>query len=579
VDWHFNSYALILFFCALATIWVAVYAWRQRALVGVWPALTLLGITVWSLGYAVATGVHDETWRIFWAKVQHLGIALTPVAMAAFVLHYSGREKWLTWRTLVLLAAVPSVGLLLTWTNEAHHLIWAQTTLRIVGPLALLDIQYGPYFWFYFAYNYLILLAGAVVFLWAALRPPHLQRRQATILLIGTLLPGIALLLYLTGLNPLPNLDLAPLGYSLAGLVLGWGLFRYRLFDIVPVARDKVIENMADGVLVLDPQGRIVDVNPALLRIIGRSADQVVGRPVAQVLTGQPDLVERYRDAPEAQDEIAIGEGEARRYFELRISSLYGRRNKLTGRVIALRDATERRRAEAERERLIGELDAFGHTVAHDLKTPLAVMVGYADLVSEYYDALPAEQRQYYLRSIAWSGHKMSSIINELLLLACMRDEEVQPLDTGQIVTDALERLAFMIEEQQAEIVKPDRWPVALGYGPWVEEVWVNYLSNAIKYGGSPPRVELGAGAIESGMVRFWVRDNGMGISAEERARLFIPLAQVGRVPVKGHGLGLSIVQRIVERLGGEVGLESTVGQGSLFYFTLPAAPNPASEV
>jgi len=301
MDWYFNPYALVLFLCALATVWVAMYAWRQRALVGAAPALTLLGITIWSLGYAIATGVHDLSGRIFWAKVQHVGIALTPVAMVAFVLHYIGCEKWLTRRNLILLAAVPFVGLLLTWTNEAHHLIWAETRLRIVGSLALLDISYGPYFWFYLAYNYLVLLFSAAIFLLAALRAPHLQRRQATILLIGTLCPGVALLINFTGQSPLPGLDLAPLGYSLSGLVLAWGLFRYRLFDIAPVARNKVIENMIDSVIVLDTQRRIVDANPAMLQLIGRSAGEVIGRPVVDVLAGQLDLVERYRDVPEAR--------------------------------------------------------------------------------------------------------------------------------------------------------------------------------------------------------------------------------------------------------------------------------------
>jgi len=346
MHWYFNPYALILFICALATVWVGVYAWRQRAQVGAGPALTLLGTAIWSLGYAVATGVHDLTWRIFWAKVQHLGIALTPVAMAVFVLHYIGREKWLTRRNLALLAAVPFVGMLLAWTNEVHGLIWAHVNLKIVRSLALLDLSYGPYFWFYFAYNYLVLLGSAVIFLRAALRSPHLQRRQAAIMLIGTLCPGVAILIYLTGLSPLRHLDLAPLGYSLCSLVLAWGIFRYRLLDIVPVARDKVIENMTDGVIVLDTQGRVVDANPTMLQLIGRSAGEVVGRPVAQFLAGRLDLVEPCQEVPKAQVPITMGEGKTQRYFDLRISPLYGGQNKLAGRVVVLRDTTERMRAE-----------------------------------------------------------------------------------------------------------------------------------------------------------------------------------------------------------------------------------------
>jgi signal transduction histidine kinase len=109
-----------------------------------------------------------------------------------------------------------------------------------------------------------------------------------------------------------------------------------------------------------------------------------------------------------------------------------------------------------------------------------------------------------------------------------------------------------------------------LGYAPWIEEVWVNYLSNAIKYGGRPPRVELGAETQPGGLVRFWVRDNGPGIAPEAQVRLFVPFTRLDQVRAKGHGLGLSIVRRIVEKLGGQVGVISTPGQGSVFSFTLP---------
>jgi two-component system, sensor histidine kinase and response regulator len=132
--------------------------------------------------------------------------------------------------------------------------------------------------------------------------------------------------------------------------------------------------------------------------------------------------------------------------------------------------------------------------------------------------------------------------------------------------------LTGMIAEHQAEVVVTDDWPVALGRGQWVEEVWVNYVSNALKYGGRPPRVELGAAEQEDGTVRFWVRDNGPGLTLEEKTQLFVPFTRLDQARAKGHGLGLSIVRRIVEKMGGQVGVESAIGQGSVFFFTLPSA-------
>jgi signal transduction histidine kinase len=229
------------------------------------------------------------------------------------------------------------------------------------------------------------------------------------------------------------------------------------------------------------------------------------------------------------------------------------------------------------------ELDAFAHTVAHDLQNPLTAMLGYADLLRERRHQMSEARQEDYLEVIGRSARKMSTIVDELLLLASVRSQEeieLEPLAMGRIVTEARDRLQYLADELDAQIQVPAEWPASLGYAPWVEEIWANYLSNALKYGGRPPRIELGFtlpdGHIQTRdlMVRYWVRDNGPGLTAEEQAGLFTPFERLheGRGP--GHGLGLSIVQRIVHRLGGRVGVESTgrPEEGSTFYFTLPPA-------
>jgi PAS domain S-box-containing protein len=587
--WYPNPYAFVLFLFTLVTGGVALYAWRHRAMVGMAPAFTLLGITIWTLGYGVATGVHDLGARLFWAKFQHLGIAITPVALIAFVLHYTNRTQWLTWRRLPLLAIVPFFGVVLAWTNELHGLIWAHVDLVIEDSVAFLRIQYGPYLWFYAAYNYLLVLASVIVFLQTYLRSSHLQRRQSAVMLIGVLCVAAANLLYLTHLNPFPNLDLTPFG-------LVWGLFRYRLFDIVPVARDRVIESMGDGVMVLDTRNRIVDANPAVCQFIGRSAREIIGQPAEQVFSAQPNLVERYRNVHEARDEIVLGGEGRQQHYDLRISPLTDRRGNLNGRLIVLRNISERvqgedmlRRYTDELEAHNAELDAFAHTVAHDLKNPLTNIIGYADFMADDLENVAANRLRLLedLAGIDHNARKMQDIIEGLLLLAVVRKQQVKttPLDMAQIVTGVLNQLDPQIRVSRAKIVLPAQWPVALGHALWVERVWANYLSNAIKYGGQPPHVELGSsletaapnGQPETGhqtpQVRFWVRDNGPGLSPEHQAELFMPFTYIPRYRAEGHGLGLSIVQRIVDKLGGQVGVESEPGQGSTFYFTLPVAP------
>ena len=224
------------------------------------------------------------------------------------------------------------------------------------------------------------------------------------------------------------------------------------------------------------------------------------------------------------------------------------------------------------------ELDAFAHTVAHDLNNPLANIVGHVETLALYQDEMSDAERQASLQSISYCARKMSNIINELLLLSGVRktEAEVEPLYMASILDEAQERLDSLIKEYRAEIVRPDAstWPVALGYAPWVEEVWINYLSNAIKYGGQPPRIEVGGAPQANGMMRFWVRDNGDGLTPEALDCLFTPFTRLARIRANGHGLGLSIARRIVEKLGGQVGVESQglPGQGSLFFFTLPGA-------
>ncbi len=230
--------------------------------------------------------------------------------------------------------------------------------------------------------------------------------------------------------------------------------------------------------------------------------------------------------------------------------------------------------------RLNAELTAYDHTVAHDLKKPLAIMLPSAELLAEAYDQLPPEEIQKRAKSIAQAVRKMSSIINSLLLLTetSQKNVPIEPLNMPQIIQEARTYLETMITRRKAYIHTPDAWPIAVGYAPWVEAIWTNYLSNALKYGGTngdgPAHIDIGAEVDpnDPSMIRHWVRDYGMGLTPEEQAQLFMPFERLKQTRIAGHGLGLSIVLRIVKKLGGAVGVESTPGEGSTFWFTLPAA-------
>ncbi|OQW91213.1 MAG: hybrid sensor histidine kinase/response regulator, partial [Beggiatoa sp. IS2] len=222
------------------------------------------------------------------------------------------------------------------------------------------------------------------------------------------------------------------------------------------------------------------------------------------------------------------------------------------------------------------ELEAFSRTVAHDLKNPLGVVINSADLLLDEFSQFFPPPANKLLRSLLKSGYSMVYIIDALLLLAGVsgrRQVETHPLQMESIISQVQqERFTLLIESSQAHINLPRTWPIAQGYTPWIREVWANYLSNALKYGGQPPHITLGATVQDDEMIRFWVQDNGAGLTPSAQAQLFTPFTRLHQNQVvEGHGLGLSIVRQIVEKLGGQVGVESVVGQGSTFYFTLPA--------
>lgn len=241
----------------------------------------------------------------------------------------------------------------------------------------------------------------------------------------------------------------------------------------------------------------------------------------------------------------------------------------------------------ADREELIADLNAFTHMVAHDLKNPLTALTGYAFLLHTRLRTSQDITVLRYLEIIDQTASRMARIIDGLLLLASVRQQDFEPeeLIMAKIIEEVERRLELMAFQYHATIIKPDKWPVAIGYAPWIEEVWSNYISNGFKYGGTPPILELGATDMQNGKIRFWVKDNGNGLPPESLSDLFTAYKRIERsdhIPVEGHGLGLSIVKRIIDKLHGEVYVQSTnqPGEGCLFSFDLPKAPsaNPLSQ-
>jgi PAS domain S-box-containing protein len=427
MNWQLNPYAILLSISALISGVVAVYAWRRRPAQGTLPlALLTLSAAEWSLGYAIATGLGDLAARTFWAQVQYPGIVLVPVSMFILVIEYTEHGQWLTRRRIVALSIVPILTVLLAWSNGAHNLIWKEIEIVAHDSLYTLNITYGAFFWVNAAYGYLLLAASALLLARSVLAASPLQRRQGATLLIGALLPWLGNFLYLTGWNPFPHLDLTPFGYSLSGIVVAWGLFRYRLFDVVPLARARIVESMVDGVIVLDAYDRIVDVNHIAQEMIGRPLKEIIGHPAEQVFAVRPDLVERYADVYQLHrqnEQISWGEGAAQRHYDLHISPLHSRRGDLRGRLITLHDITERKQTEKELRQAKEAAEAanlaksaFLANASHELRTPLNAILGFSELMLRDPELTTAQEQS--LATIHSSGKNLLTLIDEVLALA-----------------------------------------------------------------------------------------------------------------------------------------------------------------
>ncbi len=345
---HWTPYLLIPLASGTLSASIAVYSWRHwRTPIVTWFAVAVLAQAGWSLGYMFEIASTGLDAKIFWDNVQFLGMDIAPAAMLAFALQYAGLRKWLTRWTFISLTIHPLVDFFLVWTNGLHGLVRQNPVLVTRGDLTVLSYEYGLWFSISVSYLYMLVLFSVGLLLGKAIRSRRLYRQQIGVIVLGVTIPwgGTALTVLSRLPLPIPNLDISPMTFIISALVWIWGARRYRMFDVMPITRHTVIESVSDGVIVLDAQNRVLDVNPAAQQMIGVAADQAVGKPVVQVLgLGQKGLTEELSSLTE----IAVGQKPEQRYYSLRFSSLGDPRESLTGQLLLLRDITERKQAKAE---------------------------------------------------------------------------------------------------------------------------------------------------------------------------------------------------------------------------------------
>ncbi|WP_232280064.1 histidine kinase N-terminal 7TM domain-containing protein [Roseiflexus castenholzii] len=342
--WLLPVFIAFLLIAALMETAVALYAWRQRMTAGATQLVLLMAAAiVWTLAYGLTLISASLPTKLLWLGVAHLGIVFLPVLYLRFAIAYTRRAAWLwRWRGAPWYI-VPIATIALNWTNTAHGLYYQDVALLQDGPFVLLHVTPGPWIWVFAVYSYALIASGALVFWRASREASSLQRGQATMVAISAFVPWIANLLQLLEWHPLMPLDITPLALSFSGLALLWGMFRYRLFTLAPIAREYVVELMSDAVIVLNARNRIIDMNPAAQRLFAPDGGSLFGQPVETLLKPWTALLRACHEPGEQVLEITWQQ----RIFEVKITPLIGQEGSVNGRLLIWRNITQRKHKQA----------------------------------------------------------------------------------------------------------------------------------------------------------------------------------------------------------------------------------------
>jgi signal transduction histidine kinase len=536
---------------------------------------------IWAFTYGMEFLRDDLESKKFWARLSYLGISFLPVCYFFFATTFSQKRNNLTPGIMALLLILPFLTVPVAMTDEYHHLLWENVKLN--AETNMLIISHGNWFWIFWIYSIALIVAGLFNLFRSIYYFTAYYRSQVGTLMIATLIPLGGNFMYVTNLNPLPGFDWTPVLFVFTGLVITFGVMKYRMFDLVPFARNKLIDTLSDGVVVINSEGFIEDYNPAITKIFELEAGDFRRKRFNKVFEKYKVFIDAIEEGNGILAEITLDNPGGQKFYQIRITVIYNRNRKLSGRLVQVNDVTSLKETESrlkaeveERGRLIEDLDAFAHTVAHDLRSSLGSVYASSEIMEECIREGNTELLPEFAGMIKVAAKKAMHLTQELLIMATVSHQEIdkKPLDMQRILIEAQKQVKELMVKSSARITTGNNCPEALGYAPWVEEIWVNYLTNAIKYGGTPPVVTTGAEVTPENTVKFWVKDNGNGIPPDKQHLLFQKYMRLEPGKAEGYGLGLSIVKRIIEKLDGSAGLESTgrKGEGALFWFELPAA-------
>lgn len=574
--------------CLFALILISIL-WKRRQVKGVTYLILLeIASSIWAITDALEHAATNLPLKLFWSQTGNIGSTTTGVFFLLFVLTFTQHDKFTNWRYKLILFTIPVITVILAFTNQYHHLIWESIDLFPQTNESF--YHYGKWFWVFVFYEYALVQLAIILLLFSTSQFYKIYKSQVILLIVASVLPLITSVLYVFKLTPL-KADLTPISLIFSGICVGMGIFWQGIIEIMPVARKQIVDNLSDGIIVVDMAERIIDANPTILAITGLEKEQLIGEPFDNIRDMLFHQAIDYLMPVKFTTDTVIAVNNEKKYFEVTYNPVIDINKTLIGKIFILHDITIRkmaldsavqsnnqlRKEIAEKEKLIIDLDAYARSVAHDLKNPISGMLGLAEELKYLLSEQRLDEVFELLDAAHEQGLKIYKIVDELLLLSRIRKEDIQPvkLDMANIINEAIKRLNGQYEEESVTLECPENWPVVLGHPQWIEEVWFNFISNAVKYGGNPPLIKIGYHQINNTTYRFWVQDNGNGLPSDAFVKVFNDFERLDNKNIEGHGLGLSIVKRIVEKLGGEVSVtsENSPGKGCIFSFTLKTDP------
>ena len=577
---------------AVVAIALAVVARRLGPAPGARPFVwMMLACAGWSSCALVEFVAQDLAAKVLWSKLAYLGVVGAPSCWLLFAAQYSSRPPELCSRLRwwLLAAFVPAITLV--FVNEWHHQLWPTLT-PATGPFGpALVYGHGPLVWVLMVYGYALLLVGTVWLARTMRRAPDQYRGQVVGLLVAVAAPWTASILYMSGVRLYPGLDLTPVGFTISGVALAASMFRFRLLDLVPVARERLFEVLRDGVVVVDDRGRLADFNPAAQALLGTAAQ--VGAPLEAVLTAWPPLLAACAADAEGPTVVELRGVPDARWIEVAQTALRPERPGC-GRVIAWRDITGRRRDEEGRlalqralhdARHMESLGVLAGGLAHDFNNLLTAIQGNAELtVAMLGRDHPARE---LLDGVLEGAERAARLTNEMLAYAGRMLVRKERVDVSAMVREARSvLLAEVTPPVVLELALADGLPLVAADPHQLRHALVNLVINGGEAVRGPGVVTVrtraltadralldqaagGAELAPGAYVALEVSDTGAGMDEATLDKVFEPFVTTKFL---GRGLGLPAVLGIARAHGGAVWLTSETGHGTLASILLPVA-------